>query len=422
MSFVRFSLVAALLVGLVGSAGSAFAEEVASGEGNDFLDAFKNGKFTLNIRARYEEADVSDNGADKAKAPTIRTRLGYGTADYYGFSGFIEYEGTQGWGNKYNALDGGNTDYDVVADPSITELNRAWLKFTAPEGWGTPGYLKYGRQRIILDDARFVGNVGWRQNEQTFNATRLATSAGVEGLNLEYTYMSMVIPVTGLDNSVSSANHLINGRYKIADWMTVAAFGYWLEDKDNDAGNSATYGVRLNGDIAITDGLSIPYQASYARQTEYEDGPEYDADYYMVDGGIKVKSCGTFGTGFEVLGASDDGPAFSTPLATKHKFNGWADVFLATPVEGLQDIYAYYALPKFDAVKGLGGKLVYHKFDSNEEGISYGQEFDIVLSYALNKHVKFLAKYADYQADDDGPANPRANDVSKWWLQTEFVF
>ena len=36
-----------------------------------------------------------------------------------------------------------------------------------------------------------------------------------------------------------------------------------------------------------------------------------------------------------------------TPLATLHAFNGWADMFLTTPANGLQDLYfrASYTLP-----------------------------------------------------------------------------
>ena len=43
-----------------------------------------------------------------------------------------------------------------------------------------------------------------------------------------------------------------------------------------------------------------------------------------------------------------------TPLATLHKFDGWADLFLTTPNKGLQDLYAGAAY-RFDGVKALPG-------------------------------------------------------------------
>ena len=42
--------------------------------------------------------------------------------------------------------------------------------------------------------------------------------------------------------------------------------------------------------------------------------------------------------GYEVLGA-DNGVGFATPLATGHKFQGWADKFLTTPGDGIEDVY-----------------------------------------------------------------------------------
>ena len=58
---------------------------------------------------------------------------------------------------------------------------------------------------------------------------------------------------------------------------------------------------------------------------------DYDANYYLAELGAGYK--GVTGTlGYEVL-AADDGVGFQTPYATLHKFQGWADQFLAKPVE-----------------------------------------------------------------------------------------
>ncbi|NIX55640.1 MAG: hypothetical protein GWN14_06840, partial [candidate division Zixibacteria bacterium] len=92
-----------------------------------------------------------------AAASTVRTRMGYRTGETGGLSAFIEFEDVSEVGEKKY---GGN--YSVVADPEITELNQAYVSYQAP---GKSNVL-LGRQRLILDNARFVGNVGWRQNEQ----------------------------------------------------------------------------------------------------------------------------------------------------------------------------------------------------------------------------------------------------------------
>ena len=59
--------------------------------------------------------------------------------------------------------------YPVVADPESYEINRLQLTNTSI----IDTTITLGRQRIVLDDHRFVGNVGWRQNEQTFDALRV---------------------------------------------------------------------------------------------------------------------------------------------------------------------------------------------------------------------------------------------------------
>ena len=94
---------------------------------------------------------------------------------------------------------------------------------------------------------------------------------------------------------------------------------------------------------------------------------DYDAEYYAVDLGLKTPSsasCSALAT--RVLGSDDGNFAFRTPLATLHKFNGFADVFLVTPNDGLEDIYVYYgfAFPKEWKLKG---KMVYHFFNTESQ-------------------------------------------------------
>ena len=63
----------------------------------------------------------------------------------------------------------------------------------------------------------------------------------------------------------------------------------------------------------------------------------YRVHYTFLEGGVDIKSA-ELKLGYELLG-SDDSKSFSTPLATLHAFNGWADMFLATPATGLKDTY-----------------------------------------------------------------------------------
>ena len=140
----------------------------APSEGSDTLvDAVFGGEAHLNLRLRAEIVDATS--LEGAQAYTERLRAGYGSKPFNGFSFSFDFEDIRTADDDlYNASGiHGDPAKVVVADPEGTELNQGYLKFQDPDQRLT---LMGGRQRIILNDARFVGNVGWRQNEQTFDA------------------------------------------------------------------------------------------------------------------------------------------------------------------------------------------------------------------------------------------------------------
>jgi hypothetical protein len=71
-------------------------------------------------------------------------------------------------GGNFNSGANGHGARPQVIDPPGIELNQLWL------GWkGTRANIALGRQRLLFDNQRWVGNSGWRQNEQTFDALAL---------------------------------------------------------------------------------------------------------------------------------------------------------------------------------------------------------------------------------------------------------
>jgi hypothetical protein len=62
------------------------------------------------------------------------------------------------------------------------------------DGYG----FKLGRQKIIFDNARFVGDVGWRQNDQTFDAISYSNGKLVKDLTVTLDYVSKINPITGV--------------------------------------------------------------------------------------------------------------------------------------------------------------------------------------------------------------------------------
>ncbi|MGK2941532.1 MAG: alginate export family protein, partial [Immundisolibacter sp.] len=129
-------------------------------------DAIVNGQVNLGVRYRYEHASQErpDSILHDANAHTVRTNLGWRTGLFHGFSAYAEAENVSVIGNEdYNNTYNGKGKYPVVADPDGTEVNQAYLAWQGVAG----NLARYGRQAINFDNQRFVGDVGWRQNQQT---------------------------------------------------------------------------------------------------------------------------------------------------------------------------------------------------------------------------------------------------------------
>jgi Alginate export len=370
------------------------------------------GKVTLNIRGRAEIAD--QDGKETSQAYTVRTRLGFTTGEFNGAYLHIDMEDIRAADDSlYNAAGtNGQPDKTSIADIEDTELNQLYAHFDLAD---LNAYARIGRQRIKLDDDRFVGNVGWRQNEQTFDAVKLDFMPQ-DNIDINYAYIWDVNRIFGPDEDrdFESDSHLIRLSYDDETLGRITGFAYLLEfdgEATAAANSSHTYGLRyeatrnLKGD---PEGPKLNYVLSWANQTDAGDNTtDYDADYYLID--VKYIDNGWYaGGGWELLGSDDGMAGFRTPLATGHAFNGWADVFLVTPNDGLEDLYVYIG---GDLCAGFKGKAAYHWFDADEGSRDFGEEFDAVVSKQLTENTELLAKYAYYNG---GGA---FDDITRFWLQ-----
>jgi hypothetical protein len=228
----------------------------APGTPATFIDAVTGGKAHLDFRHRLESVD-QEPFTDDALASTLRSRLNYVTGDWHGFSAFLEADNVTVLGDddSYNSTTNGVTDRPVVADPEYTEVNQAYLQLKVGTFTGLAG-----RQRITLDNQRFVGNVGWRQNEQTYDALTLKSGA-LPKTQLHYSFISNVNRITGPDEGSQSANyhgatHTLNGKVELGALGAVTGFAYLL-DLDNAAAlSSSTYGVHWAGTYKASESTS----------------------------------------------------------------------------------------------------------------------------------------------------------------------
>ena len=363
----------------------------------DSLDeALRGGTPSLEMRLRYESVD--DSRHKDAGAATLRTRLGYRTAGYHGLSayaGFVDVRAVLGIDDSAPKKSG----YATVADPEVTRLNQAFLAYA-----GRENLIRLGRQRLILDNARFVGHVGWRQNEQTFDAVSFVNTS-LPGTTITYAFLDRVNGVLSrFDADVS--DYLLNLGYEGFKAATLTGYAYLLEDNGSGAHND-TYGFRVKGKTALAGRAMLLYTAEFATQSTYV----HDATYGYLEAGM-IRAGVTARLGYEVLGSDGGGYGFQTPLATKHAFNGWADNFLSTPVNGLQDLM----LSVGGKVEGTGLLAVYHDFRADKGGAGYGTELDLQAVRVFGTHYTLGLKYAGYNADT------WKTDTRKLWIWGQLRF
>ena len=375
---------------------------------DSFENAFLDGDWNLQFRYRFEFVE-DDFFPKDAEASTLRTRLNYGTDPWKGWSAFVEFDYVTDiiW-DDYNA-GGGNTPdkegiYPTVADPTGSDFNQGYVQYA----WAEKGHGRAGRQRIIYDNARFVGNVGWRQNEQTYDAAALRHNTG--SFDIQYAYLWNVNRIFG--DEVNAGDHeqstnLLNGSWTFDGIGKLTGMLYDIDNNDLASFSTTTWGVRWVGMNAGP----INYTINWSTQSDNANNPvDYDADYWRLDLSYAFDSVTPY-IGYESLGGSDTKPgaAFRTPLATLHAFNGWADKFLTTPDEGLVDA--------FIGVKGKIGawswNVLYHDFSAEAGSRDWGTEIDASLSRQFANRYGLLFKLADFSTD----APDRYGDTTKIWVQ-----
>jgi hypothetical protein len=414
--------------------GSTTSNDSCAQNAASLLESFKEWKPIFDARMRAEFVDQTPLAED-ADALTLRLRAGFESGKVLNTTLLAE-------GDFLTPLDGDyrpdparptRTAFPVVADPESYEVNRLQLtNTTLPDTT-----LTLGRQRILLDDQRFIGNVGWRQNEQTFDAVRVVNKS-VPALSVDATYLNQVNRVFGPDSP--------QGRWHGDGWLgnvawqlpsiKLTALAYLLDfdplttfpgltAAQATALNpvrvsTATYGARVSGERPIGP-MKLGYVASYAQQSDYGSNPlRFDLDYYLAE---ITGTLGRYGLklGNEVL-QGDGTTGFATPLATLHPFNGWADKFLTTPANGLDDRYAAlsYTLKSASVFDALSATLVYHEYSTQRLDADLGTEVNVQLQ-AKAKRFSGVIKYAAYEAHE-GRTPAAYQDTTKLWAQLEYVW
>ncbi len=400
------------------------------------INIFNNVKLTGEIRPRYEHADQNKATTKAGNSYTARTSLAVhaGLLNVSGLSTFIQGTSVNNFGyTNYNSKHNGQTQYDVVVDPQQARITQAYVDYKAGKT-----LVRAGRQLISIDNQRFVGPVGWRQMFQTFDAATVVNT-NIPNLTLLGSFIYGRNGVGYQDAASNTSSVVLHADYKVAKALKVTAYSYMLSSINN------TYGVALTGKVNLS-GVKLNYRLEYAQQSDptlqnhsgtaalgTNGKPKADAQYYNINIGANISGI-LAGVDYESLGKaknSSDADGFSTPLATLHKFNGLADVFLGRTkgsgqnTNGLNDFNAHLGYK----AKGVGKLIaIYHKFNAQASvGITngskdLGSEYDVIYTNKIPgvKNLSGLIGGAFYKHGN--VATGYGKDKTVAWLQLDYKF
>lgn len=391
---------------------------IAAAQENTLAEAVTSGEAHVALRFRYEHVN-QDGFAENANAAPLRIRLNYQTGSWNDWSAFSEFDHiAEVFLTDYNSGSGtspGRTQYPVVADPEGSDLNQLYLQYASSDDWR----LRIGREKIILDDQRFVGPVGWRQNEQTFDGLSLLVKS-IPHTEMFYSYIDNVNRIFGDgvpagDHDVNT--HLLNARISLSDAWSITPYVYYIDNKDSPSFSTSTFGARFAGTLAAGEG-KLSVLVELATQSDAANNPvNYDAEFTHLDVLWVSKNGFALGASYESLGGDSNsaGMSFRTPLATLHPFQGWADQFLSTPDSGIDDVYL--TLRYKVAIWNL--QAVFHDFSAEAGSGDFGTELDFSAGTKLGDRYGLLLKAALFDAD---PAATSYVDTNKFWIMLSAGF
>ena len=404
---------------------------------DDFFETLKSGKVDFSMRYRYEHVD-DDAAAEDADAFTFRTTLGYTSDRFHEVAARLLIQDVRSVGidNFNDATDRPNakTRFAVVADASDTDVLEGYLRFSGlPETTA-----RLGRQIIIYRKApfhRYMGTVLWRQNWQNHDAISLQNKS-FPNTTIDYAYSWNVNRVftenaVGARADFDSDSHFINIKYAGLPFAKIEAYAYLLDFQNAAALSVDTFGISFSGEHKLTEKMNALYTAEFATQNNAAENPgKINADYFLGEIGARFNIGTTLDSliikfDYELMEGEGGVDRFITPLATGHAYQGWADRFLTTPGDGIEDFYYTISADLF----GASFIASYHDINSDNLGYDYGEEIDLLLTKTFNQHYTFGLKYSNYDADEsainiarNGAASTVTNDVQKFWAFVQIKF
>ncbi len=376
------------------------------------------GEPDLDVRYRLEVVDQASKPR-RARAHTIRARLGYEVGPRHGFSARLEGEVILAPGSeRYDTAIKRRSDLPRINDAETREVNQAWVAY-APQ---PETVIKAGRQTLFLGAETFVASARFRQNQRTFDAVTLSDHTLLPDTHLQYGYMWLVDDTSGEDATHGDWNtnsHFVQIDYGGFAPVEFGAYALLLDIDHLPADSSKTLGVLADRRWDMGDSTLLA-RGEFAWQDDWGDNPNNLSEHLLItEAGV---GHGGLWPLFGLRQQTGNGRvALQIPIGKKHGNRGWADVFSTTPAAGLLDVYgeAKFKLKQADwlgldlagtPLESLELVAAHHRFFDDRGSINYGHETDLRLHLKPLDGVTVTLDSADYRASQFGV------DMRKFWF------
>lgn len=372
-------------------------------------------QFTLSaqVRARSEFRDGQGAPLPKEADPALfisqRTRL-TGLFNSSRVKVGISVQDVRVWGQDVSTVNRNTTETN-----NGLMLHEAWTELLLSDTLNkTSSFsLKLGRQELIYDDQRLIGNLDWLQQARRHDAAVLKfqkrnvmlhiggafnqNKEGASGTVYSSTPAGNYPATTNNGTMYKSMQFLYAGK-KLAKGNASFLFfsdqfskysmelieGVNVKKFSNGTWSRFTTGVYFNNTF---DNFSLSTSAHY-QFGKTSNGENLDASMLTLSGGYQL---GKFNAG---AGIDYTGKGFDPLYGTPHKFWGLMDYFYAGSGFGRKGLVDYFAKFKWKSSDKLSVITDVHHFTSQAEIETtlsnkkrFGEEIDVVAVYEISKQV-----------------------------------
>jgi hypothetical protein len=387
-----------------------------------------------------------------------RTRINIGYSSYR-VKFYASVQDVRVWGQDASSINRFTTDaYDGFmlhegwAEISLIDTGKVVKNFT----------LKIGRQELVYDDVRLLGNLDWLQQARRHDAVLL---------KFDHNGWMAHLGTAFNQNAERKANHVYNGmptaaypastngmgsHYKSMQFLYVgkkvpfgnASFLAFKDDfskfsfapadsskktpiYDKRVWSRFTIGANLFGTAfkKLNFALSAFYQGG-----KYREGTELDEYLVSASGLYSIGKKVSIGPGVDYTsGNNGSDPAkrfqrFDPLYGTPHKFWGFMDYFYVADAFGPNGLIDYYLKARYKPMENLLAVADLHRFvlptavtgaDGNALEKGLGTEIDLTLTYNMTKMISIEGGYATMFSTPTMSSSKvknvkNAEDVSTW--------